>query len=257
MYMRFVQVKIKPEKLAQMRKLYEERVIPQLQTSAHCLYAGLIASSQQHDECISLTLWENQADAEAYEKSGLYQKLVEESKPFFADSSEWKVHLSKDLTMEYEPVPEEPVVKSFEVASSRKSGIIPIAKDKPNPAQLHVRLVSAKIQPGKMDEFKQLYNNDVLPVLRTVDGCRYAYLMEGMKEQNEIVSVTIWDTQADAERYESSGTFDALKKKVQHTFSGLYQWKMRLEKYSTNKQAGTSDDLTVHDYNVVTGQSFQ
>lgn len=250
--MRLVQVRIKPEKLGQMRKLYDERVIPQLQAHAHCLFAGLIVSSDQHDECISLTLWQDKSEAEAYERSGLYQKLVEESKPFFADSSEWKVHLSKDLTMEYEPVPEEPVVKAYEIASNRKSGIIPVAK----PNQMHVRLVSAKIQPGKMDEFKQLYNQEVLPVLRTVDGCRYAYLMEGMKEQNEVVSVTIWETQAHAEHYETSGTFDELKKRVQHTFSGLYQWKMRLEKYST-KQAGTSEDLTVHDYNVVTGQSFQ
>jgi heme-degrading monooxygenase HmoA len=253
MFMRLVQVKIKPELLGQMRKLYEERVIPMLQKQSHCLFAGMIVSSNQNEECISLTLWESKAEAEAYERSGLYQQLVEESKPFFADSSEWKVHLSKDLTMEYEPVPEEPVVKEYEIASNRKSGIIPVAK----PNRMHVRLVSAKIQPGKMEEFKRLYNEEVLPALRTVDGCRYAYLMEGMKEQNEVVSVTIWETQKHAETYEASGLFDELKKKVQHTFSGLYQWKMRLEKYSTTKQAGTSDDLTIQDYNVVTGQSFQ
>jgi heme-degrading monooxygenase HmoA len=252
MFMRLVQVKIKPETLPQMRKLYEERVIPQLQTFGNCLFAELIASSNQQDECISLTLWEKQEDAEAYERSGVFKKLVEESKPFFADSSEWKVQLTKDLTLEYEPVPEEPIIKSYSIASDQHATIASPGMS----SLLHVRLVSATIQPGKMEEFERLYNNEILPALRTVEGCRYAYLMEGIKEQHEVISVTIWDSKQDAERYEASGLFDALKNKVKHTFSELYQWKMKLEK-DPGKQARTSEDLTVLDYNIVTGKSFQ
>ena len=252
MYMRLVQVKVKPEKLSEMGSLYESRVIPELQKMHSCLYASLIYSTHHPDESISLTLWETQSDAEAYERSGVYQQLVEESKPFLADSSEWKIQLSKDLTLEYGPVPEEPVVKSYVVATENHERIYPSEK----PSQMYVRIVSAKIRSGKMEEFKRLYKSEVLPVLRTTKGCRYAFITEGVKERNEAISVTIWDSKEDADVYERSGLFDALKNRVRNTFSELYQWKMKLE-HDVHRQVKTSEDLTVEGYNVVTGKSFQ
>jgi quinol monooxygenase YgiN len=251
MYMRIWQAKVKPERLSDIRQVYEEKVIPSLQNVHGCMFASLMQSEAQPDECISMTLWDDQSRAEAYAKSDLFRALVDDLKPFLADSTEWRIQLSKELTIEYEPVPEEPTVKSYSVAAQTEA-----VMSGGRPQSMYVRIVSPRIRPGKMEEFKQIYANEVLPVLHSVKGCRYAYLTEGAKDKNEVISVTIWDSQREAEDYETGGLFDQMKNKVKHTFSELYQWKMKLEK-DAGKPVATSEDMTVKHYNVVTGKSFR
>ncbi|MGH7452650.1 MAG: hypothetical protein ACRENG_14990 [bacterium] len=55
MYMRLLQIKIKPEKLPELRQFYETRVIPALQNLTGCRHASLIHSAHHEDECISFT----------------------------------------------------------------------------------------------------------------------------------------------------------------------------------------------------------
>lgn len=252
MYMRVFQARVKPERLSELRRMYEEKVIPALQNVTGCLFASLMQSEAQPDECISLTLWDEQSHAEAYASSELFQSLLQEARPYFADSVEWKIQLSKELTLEYEPVPEEPTVKSYSVTMPSSETIIAQEQHQ----SMFVRIVSPKIRPGMMEEFKRIYAEEILPALREVKGCRYAYLTEGTKDKNEVISVTIWDSQQDAENYETGGMFDRLKEKVKHTFSELYQWKMKLEK-DIGKQVVTSEDMTVKHYHVVTGKGFR
>lgn len=250
MFMRFVQVRVKPETSAELPRLYNEKIIPALQQTTGCLYASLIQSIDHPDESISLTLWDSPEHAEAYEQSGMFQRLMLETAPYLSDSSEWKIQLSKDLTLEYVPVPEEPIVKSYKVTAT--AGNRMLATEHLN--RLYVRIVSARIQPDKIEELAQLYASEILPVLRAVPGCRYAFLTEGV--ENEAMSISIWNTKQDADAYEASGLFDRLTKKVQHTFTDVYQWKMAVEKHSSS-QVSTSDDLTVQGYNVITGKSFR
>ena len=252
MYMRVWQARVRPERLSEIRQVYEEKVIASLQKVNGCLFASLMQSEAKPDECISMTLWDDQSHAEDYARSGLFQSLVDEFRPFLADSTEWKIQLSKEMTVKYEPVPEEPSVKSYSVAAQTRE----VMRGGEKPESMYVRIVSPKIRPGKMDEFKRIYANEILPVLHAVKGCRYAYLTEGAKDKNEVISVTIWESQLDAENYETGGLFDKMKEKVKHTFSELYQWKMKLEK-ETGKPVATSEDMTVKHYHVVTGKSFR
>jgi quinol monooxygenase YgiN len=185
MFMRLVQVKVKPETLAAIPKLYNERIIPVLRQTPGCLFAGLIRSNDRPEESISLTLWDTPEHAEEYERSGLFQKLLHDAKPYLADASEWRIQLSKDLTLEYAPVQEEPVVKSYNVAAS--SGDPELTPE--HTPQMFVRIVSARLQPGKTEEFARLYAGEILPTLRRVPGCRYAFLTEGI--ENEVLSISI------------------------------------------------------------------
>lgn len=252
MFMRVVQANIDHEKLGGFRKHYDDAVLPELQKVSGCLCASLMQNDHHHDEFISMTLWDEQKHAEAYEQSGLFQKLLAESKPFLEDSSEWKIRLTKDFTLEYQPVEEEPIVKSFTVIEHNNSNICA----KQESQLMYMRIVSVKIEPGKLEEFKQLYRDEIIPALRGVKGCRYAYLTESIKEGDDVFSVTIWDSKNAAENYERSELFDELKEKVKHTFSELYQWKMTLEK-DPRRILATSDDLKVNYYSIVTGKSFQ
>jgi len=252
MYMRFVQTKIKPDRLSELRQHYEQKVVPALKKMAGCLYACLMHSKHHQDESISLTLWDTPQQAEAYEQSGVFQQLLQEARPYLSEASEWRIQLSRDLTLEYLPITAEPTVKSYAVTASADENL-PAHMQIPS---MYLRIVSPKIKPGKMEEFKTLYSEEIIPVLRTVQGCRYAYLTESMKEKTEIISVTLWDSIEDAENYERSGAFDKLTEKVKHTFSELYQWKMGLEKEYRGRVA-TSEDLTIQHYDIVAGTSFK
>ena len=252
MYMRLVQAKYKPESLSKIRQIYDEDIIPRLQTMPGCLCVCLIKSDFQRDEGVSLTLWDSKNHAEAYEKSGVFQELLNKVKPYLADSSEWRIQLSQDLELEYQPVPEEPVVKSYPTVAQTDEKIP--AHDLTS--MMYLRILSLKIKPGEMDQFRKLYVNEIIPTLRAVRGCRYAFLTENIEERNEALSVTIWNSKQDADDYEKRGTFDKLKKKVQHTFTDLYQWKIALEKEHRGHVV-TSEDPAAKTYTMVTGKSFQ
>ena len=251
MFMRFLHVRVKPESMGGLRRLYTEEVIPALRATKGCLYASLIQGTVHGDECISMTLWESPQDAEAYERGGLFQKLLHDAEPFFADSSEWKVHLSTDLELKYEQVREEPVVNAYNVPAT-SVGKFPLGSQT---GGLYVRIVSPQVRPGKMDEFKKLYTTIVQPAMLKVKGCRYASIIENAKDPGKVISISIWDSKHDADDYEISGAFDALTDQVKHTFSELYQWKMQLQK-ETGKHVVTSDEVTREGYSVVTGRSF-
>ena len=103
MYLRLVHAKVKPEMVSLLPIAYEERIIPRLQEMSGCLYAGLIMSAAHEDECISMTLWDTRKQAEEYEKSGLFDELLAEARPYLLDSSVWRVQLSEESKLECQP----------------------------------------------------------------------------------------------------------------------------------------------------------
>lgn len=250
MFMRLVQVKVRPDMADALPLMYNERIIPALRSSPGCLYASLIRSVGNPEEAISMTLWDSQQHAEDYEQGGLFQKLLGEARPYLAETSEWKVQLSKDFTLQYQPVPEEPVVKSLHVTAD--SGSMLSAADR---GRMYVRIVSVHLRPGAKEEFARLYAAEIIPTLLEVKGCRYAFLTEGLEERNEVLSISIWETADDATSYEQAGIFRHLQSKVEHTYSDLYLWKLAAEKKS-GQAVSTTDDLHVKGYDVVTGGSF-
>ncbi|MFH1680756.1 MAG: antibiotic biosynthesis monooxygenase family protein, partial [Candidatus Eisenbacteria bacterium] len=222
-----------------------------LQKTPGCICAHLAASEEHPGEGISMTLWRTREAAEEYEKSGLFEELLALVRPFLSDSSEWKVQLSKDLKLEVQPLPEEPVVKSYDTSAGSDSSCA-----SPSPgARMYLRIVSVKIRPGKMERLRRVYAEEIAPALSEIPGCRFAYLTESTEKEDEAISVTIWDSKKDADEYEASGRFMQLLEKIEDTFTELYQWKMTLG----GKRAGkvtTSEDLAVESYRVVTGRRF-
>jgi heme-degrading monooxygenase HmoA len=251
MFMRLVHAKSKPDSIAIIQQVYAEKIIPRLQKMPGCLFSCLIQSDTHPDEGISLTLWDSQAHAEAYEQSGRFQELLGEVKPYLCDSAEWKVQLSKDLQVEYQPVTEEPVLKGYASLGQSDTKIL----TKRELSLMYLRLFSLKIKEGMMEEFSKIYQEEILPALRGVKGCRFAFMTENIQEKTEALSLTIWDTKQDAINYERSELFTELNDKVKHTFAELFQWKMELEE-EAGKKVMTSEDPHSKHYTIVTGKSF-
>ncbi len=251
MYMRFVYMQVKPEKMAAYETFYENRVAATLHGLKGCLFASLIQSEAHADECISMTLWNTPEDAQDYEQSGQYDALLKESDPYFSDSSEWRIQLSDDLTLEFKPVKEPPVVQAFPVATA-SAGTAPMEAA---PAQMYLRIASVTVQPGKFETFKKVYTEELIPALLATDGCRYAYLIGDMQDSLEVLSVTLWDSKEKADAYEQSGRYAQLLDKATPMLSALFQWKMALDP-SQQASVATSEDISVEGYHIVTGESF-
>ena len=252
MYMRVLQLKIDPLKSQAFQTFYDENIVPALQKVHGCLSITLVRSTQHNDEFLSVTFWNKQKDAEAFNQSKLFQQLLTKTKVYFSDSSEWKIKLSEDYTLDLEAVVEEPTVNSYPIVAQSDLETLPVKESQ----SMFMRIVSAKILPDKMDEIKQLYKNDVLPALKNIAGCRYACLSESMKDDHEIFSVTIWDSRQDVEAYEKSGLFEEFTERAKHTFSALSQWKMILDTDYDEKTA-KSKAVDVNYYNIISGRSFK
>jgi heme-degrading monooxygenase HmoA len=250
MFMRMVHVKVKSGQLSGLESLYKERVIPALGAIGGCRYAGLLQSALHPEDCISFTLWNREEDATGYERSGVFDQLLQETRPFLLESSESTLQLSEDLTLEFVQVPEEPVVHSHTVAAS--SG----PEDEQGEAgNIWVRIVSLKIRPGMREEFMRLYVEQAIPILRRVKGCRFVYLSERGDDPDVLLSVTSWNSRKDAEDYEKSGVFERLLDAQKHLLSRLYEWK-RFREEQRGDEVTTSEDVIVEHFHVLTSRSF-
>ena len=252
MFMRLFHLKTKSEKVDVLKSFYDAIVIPELHKINGCLFAGLLLNNTDVSEGISLTLWDTQQHAEDYEKSGLFEKLLDQAKPFLSQSTEWKVQLSEDLELEYKEEEEEPDLEHFNVTVNER-----VKEDLfKQHSKMYIRIVSHILQKDKIEEFRDLFIDQIIPELRNTKGCRYSYLIESMHHDNEVISLSIWDSKEDALAYEKSGAFESLINVLRPTFSQFYQWKMALDN-DPGKIVSTSDDLKVSHYCVVTGKNLR
>ncbi len=251
MYMRFVRLNALSDKVDTLINFYDKAIVPVLQNTKGCRYACLIQNTRNKGECISMTLWDSHGDAEAYEKSGRFTQLYDKVRPLLEDSSEWKIQLTTDYTLEYKPETNEPAIDSYNVSYVPEDELPETKKF----SSMYVRIFAANIKPDGIDEVKEVYQNEVAPRLRQVPGCKYAFLTQSLQNENEFFSITIWESKQAADTYEKSGLFNELVGKVQHLFSDMYLWKMKLEEKS-NKKAVTSEDVSLDQYTVVAGKNF-
>jgi heme-degrading monooxygenase HmoA len=83
-----------------------------------------------------------------------------------------------------------------------------------------VRLTYLKIQPEKVEELKKIYHEAIIPTVKAQWGNVDVFLLEPVEEEDEYLSFTVWDSQADAEIYETSGVYGEQLDKIKHTFAG-------------------------------------
>ncbi len=249
MFMRTVHLRLDLNRLLELRQMYPAIVIAELSRTPGCLYAGLLQSVDQPDIGISLTLWNSAADAASYEKTGAYRKLLEASRPFLAESPEWSVHMSDEFRLEYSPVEEEPPISRYEsTLGADPSVFTPTGKGK-----LYLRILSLHVRSGMLEEFTSLYRGEIIPGLRRVPGCRFAFLTGQSTDSRDLISVTIWNSKSDAEKYETDGEFAAMNERIGHTLENSTRWKT--EEQGVERTLG-SDDMSVSGYTLIVGQVF-
>ena len=250
MFIRFVTFKSVPDKVEQLRDFYSTQVFPGLQKTEGCLFACLVESTADRNEFSSLTLWESSEHIKAFEEHGLYAMFVEAVQPFLAESDEWRLQLSEDLTLEYKPVVAELRADAYRLCAVMDEA----ALHQHRAANMHLRLVRLHARDNGFEGLKQTYIETILPALRGVKGCRNAFLMGNVETQNQLVSVTLWDSRKAAEAYERGEVFQSLIANTRDLLSA-HVWQTTLKSKLPSK-VYTNYDVQAQSYAVVTGRSF-
>ena len=93
---------------------------------------------------------------------------------------------------------------------------------------MFARLTFISIRSEKKEELRKIYNQEILPVVKTQRGNVGAWLLEPTNHDDDFISLTEWISEADASAYEASGTYGMLVDKVK----GLATQKTVLKNYN-------------------------
>ena len=83
---------------------------------------------------------------------------------------------------------------------------------------MYARVTTVSIQPDKVAETTRIYNESILPAVKAASGNQGVYLLVD-SASGKGMSITLWNTQADGESYDSSGSYREQVAKVAPFFS--------------------------------------
>ena len=97
---------------------------------------------------------------------------------------------------------------------------------------MHARVTTVGTKPETVDEWTQIYQRDIVPVIASQKGFKGVYLFID-HSTGDGISLTLWDSEADAEAYDRSGTYQAQVEKLRQFFTATPS----LKTYETAVQA--------------------
>ncbi len=246
MFLRMVSMAVRKEQIHQFSDAYNKNVISILRTTPGCVFASLLQNIKGHSEGVSLTIWNSQQEAQAYEASGVFKRLVEVLRPFYAESTEYTLQLSEDLSLEYFPVIEEPTVKGY-TDSNADTGFVDPAKSTP----YAVHVVSLAIEPANADEFGQIVTRDILPQYKKEKGFIHLVLL---RRGRECQVLSFWDETVDINTALGEQKLNVLLKGIFQVLPSFVQWKV--SHHSSAASSASSDDLKATLYRCLTAEWF-
>lgn len=252
MYMRFVRMRIKEDKSWTAQQFYRERVLPQLEATEGCHFAGFLQGTIHAGDCMSITVWDDAESAAEYEKSGVFDRLLDESDEMLQEAQEWKAEVpGTEGAVVFSGM--EPEVEAGTITGDHDDEVLSQA----GPGRVFVRLVSIRLRPGAFDEFQRLYDGEIRPALYKVPGCLDAFAVEDADDSSSVMSVTLWAREEDAVRYGLSGEYERLTQRLSDTFSDLYQWNPMLSDGADQGARAGRRSPDVDGYYLIVGGSLK
>ena len=93
---------------------------------------------------------------------------------------------------------------------------------------MFARLTFISIKPESVEDLKRIFNEEVVPVVKSQKGNVGIWLLEPTNSADDYVSLTEWVSEAEANAYELSGTYRTLVDKLKDK----YKNKPVLKKYN-------------------------
>ena len=83
---------------------------------------------------------------------------------------------------------------------------------------MFARVTTVSIQPDKIDEATRIYDESILPAIKAAKGNLGVYLLTD-RASGKGLSITFWDSAADGQAYDASGTYREQVAKISQFFS--------------------------------------
>ena len=115
---------------------------------------------------------------------------------------------------------------------------------------MFMRLVQLNVEMQMVDNFRETYNNDIISRLQQMPGCRFIGLIESGSEESEFISLTLWDTQEQAESYEKGGVYDELLGKLRPFLQNSSVWKVQLSENLELEYKPVTEEPVIKKYSV-------
>ena len=97
MYVRLTYLNFLPEKINKAKNYYDNEVVPAVKKQKGNIDCLLLEPANKGDDHISMTLWENKEDANAYQSSGLYKSLVEKLRDSYSKEPVLRVYSTESI----------------------------------------------------------------------------------------------------------------------------------------------------------------
>lgn len=115
---------------------------------------------------------------------------------------------------------------------------------------MFMRLVQLNVENLNIDEFREAYNKEVIGKLQKMPGCKFVGLIESRAEKSEFISLTLWDTQEQAEEYEKSGVYSELLGKIRPYLQNSSEWKIQLSETTELEYKQVTDEPVIKKFKV-------
>ncbi|UDL87724.1 antibiotic biosynthesis monooxygenase [Mesorhizobium sp. PAMC28654] len=83
-----------------------------------------------------------------------------------------------------------------------------------------VRIGQFKALPDSTEQLRAIYETEAIPVIRAASGNISAVLLQQHQERTSFLTITVWSTIEDAERYDRSGQAATMVDKIRFAFAG-------------------------------------
>ena len=181
---------VKQDAVNTLLNIYTQGVLPALRETDGCLFAGLVQNVKRHQMCSSITIWRSREKAAAYERSGLYERLLASLQHLFQDTSDLEAGLWEDLKLDYAPTPERPVIVGFEESETpdRHTPTLPYL----------VHFLPLNSRSDKVGDFRQYFYKNILSLISPQKGFIDAFLMHRLEEHHSFFVLSFWDGSTDS-----------------------------------------------------------
>lgn len=101
MFIRMTFVRFKPGTMPEVQALYNDVVIPKMKQQAGLRFVHFLEQVDDRNAGISITAWDTDKDAEAYERTGVYPQLLAHFEKWYAAPPELR---SYEVTVSSDPI---------------------------------------------------------------------------------------------------------------------------------------------------------
>ncbi|MDH4070533.1 MAG: antibiotic biosynthesis monooxygenase [Ignavibacteria bacterium] len=115
---------------------------------------------------------------------------------------------------------------------------------------MHMRMVHIKIKTGQIQTIEALYRDRIIPALGSVQGCRFAGLLQSAHHPEDCISMTMWDSDQDATNYQGSGLYASLLEEARPFLADATDTTVRLSEDLTLEYVEVPEEPVIHSHPV-------